>query len=97
MIKQLYILFILFGLNSFSQVELAVQKGHSDDIVQLEFSNSSRYLASLAANNEIIIWQVGIEKALSSFKIGEIEMIEGLKFTEDEQKLKPLEQPIFMT
>lgn len=88
MIKQLYILFVLIGLNSFSQVELAVQKGHSDDIVQLEFSNNSRYLASLAANNEIIIWEVGIEKALSSFKIGEIEIIEGLKFTDDEQKLK---------
>ena len=86
--KILHITFLLIGLNTFSQVELAVQKGHSADIIQLEFSKSSRYLASLASNNEIIIWEVGIEKALTSFKIGEIEIIEGLKFTEDEKKLK---------
>ena len=88
MMKQLYLLFLILSVNSFSQVELAVQKGHSDDILQLEFSNSNKYLASLAANNEIIIWEIGLEKSLSSFKIGKIETIEGLKFTDDEKYLK---------
>lgn len=88
MIKRLYILFLMLSVNAISQVELAVQKGHSDDIVQLEFSKSNKYLASLAANNEVIIWEIGLEKALSSFKIGEIEIIEGLKFTDDEKQLK---------
>lgn len=83
-----FILLFLWSVNVFAQVELAVQKGHSDDIVQLEFSKSNKYLASLAANNEVIIWEIGLEKALSSFKIGQIEIVEGLKFSEDEERLQ---------
>jgi len=67
---------------------MAIQKGHSDEIIQLEFSGNNTYLASLAKNNEFIIWDVNLEKSVSSFRIGEIEQIEGFKFTKDENKLK---------
>lgn len=84
----LNICFILFSVNSFSQLELSVQKGHSAEIVQVEFSKNNKYLVSLGKNNEFILWDLPLEKSISTFKIGEIETIEGLKFSDDETTLK---------
>ncbi len=72
---------------SHAQVDLAVQKGHSDEIMLLEFSPTGKYLASLGANNEVIIWGMSHEKSLSSFTIPEIEEIVGMRFSLDEENL----------
>ena len=82
------LLAVLSGANCFAQVELAVQKGHSDDIVLLEFSHSGRYLASLAKNNEVIIWEIQHEKSISSFTVRSDAQVQGIKFATDERKLK---------
>ncbi|MGV6860705.1 MAG: caspase family protein [Putridiphycobacter sp.] len=82
------ILLFLCSFTTFGQLELAVQKGHSDEVVQLEFSKNNKYLASLAKNNEIIIWDIALEKSIANIKLGTIEIIEGVKFTDDEQTLK---------
>lgn len=79
-------LIISLGLNA--QVELAIQKGHSDQIMQLEYSPSGNYLASHSANNEMIIWETNHGKVLASFKLNELEKVEGFKFTEDDAQLK---------
>jgi WD40 repeat protein len=73
---------------SFGQLELSVQKGHSDEVIQIEFSKNNKYLVSLAKNNELIIWDLPLEKSISYIKLGEIEIIEGLKFSDDEKQLK---------
>ena len=82
-----YIWLFLAGASQ-AQVELAVQEGHSDDIILLEFSHSTRYLASLAKNNEIIIWEIQHEKSIASFEIPPEKQVEGMKFDTDERKLK---------
>ncbi len=86
--KLLYIWFIFFTTTVFSQLELSIQKGHSAEVVQLEFSKNNKYLVSLAKNNELIIWDLPLEKSISYIKLGEIEKIEGLKFSDDEKILK---------
>jgi WD40 repeat protein len=88
MIKYLYFIFFIISVNSYSQLDLAIQKGHSAEIVLLEFSKSNKYLASIGLNNEVIIWDVSLEKSVTSFILGEIEIIQGVKFTDDEKQLK---------
>jgi WD40 repeat protein len=78
---------MLFTSTAFSQIELAVQKGHSDDIVMLEFSHTGKYLASLGRNSEIIIWEMKHERSISSFSIDASENILGMKFGTDERNL----------
>lgn len=70
-----------------SQVDLAVQLAHSDDIVQLEFSNSGRFLVSKGRNNEFVIWDMVHGKSLSSFTLSSIDNVEGMKFSENEENL----------
>ncbi len=65
MIRIYSILILLICTMSHAQVDLAVQKGHSDEIMLLEFSPTGKYLASLGANNEVIIWGMSHEKSLS--------------------------------
>jgi WD40 repeat protein len=88
MIRLITISTIWLSFSLFAQVELAVQKGHSSDIISLEFSASGQYLASLADNKEVIIWEVIHEKSLSSFTLEESDVIKGMKFTDDEKQLK---------
>lgn len=38
--------------------ELVIQNGHVSDIIKIGFNNDGYYLASLAENNEIILWDV---------------------------------------
>jgi WD40 repeat protein len=85
MIKAISILSILLSFSVFGQVQLAVQKGHSDDIVLLEFSNSGKYLASLGKNNEVILWEMQHERSISSFSIDAAEDIQGMKFGVNER------------
>jgi len=88
MIRLISISILLLSVNLFAQVELAVQKGHSSDIISLEFSSTGQYLASLGDNQEVIIWEVVHEKSLSSFTLSESENIQGMRFSEDEKQLK---------
>ena len=74
----------------FSQANLAIQRAHSDDIVQLEFSSSGRFLASCARNNEFVIWDLFHEKAISSFSLSAVETIKGFKFDPAEEELNVL-------
>lgn len=87
MIKQLTIVLLFIQFVSFGQIELAVQKGHSDDIVLLEFSHTGEYLASLGKNNEIVIWQMQHERSISSFSIDAYQQIQGMKFGVNERNL----------
>ena len=88
MIRSLTIsLCFMLSFAASAQIDLAVQKGHSADIVLLEFSHSSRYLASLAANNEVLIWELQHRKSIASFEINPRIEIEGMKFGTDERKL----------
>jgi WD40 repeat protein len=88
MMKRISILFfILLQTTGFAQIELAVQKGHSAEIVLLEFSHSNRYLASLGANNEVIIWELSHQKSVASFEINPEMEIQGMKFGNDEHQL----------
>lgn len=86
--KIIQFLFLL-GLNfvCYSQADLAIQRAHSDDIIQLEFSNTGRYLASCGRNNEFVIWDVNHQKSISSFSLSSIESIRGMKFSDDEKQL----------
>ena len=86
--KLIGILVLLSSFFATAQVELAVQKGHSDIIELLEFSQSGKYLASKAVNNEVIIWDVILGKTLGSFSVNEKEEVIGMKFTPDEAELK---------
>lgn len=88
MIKRIFISFLLVTAHLVNgQVELVVQKGHSADIVLLEFSHSGRYLASLAANNEVIIWEVQQEKSVGSFSVDPNANVKGMKFGLDERNV----------
>lgn len=78
----------LISVISLAQVELAVQKGHSDEIVLMEFSGTGKYLASLGANNEIIIWEMAHEKSMSSVVLPDREKIIGMRFSADEWELQ---------
>lgn len=80
------VLFLTLPLSA--QVDLTVQKTHSDDIVQLAYSPSGRYLASQGRNNEFIVWDLFHSKSITSFYISTIEHVEGMKFSEDETALK---------
>lgn len=82
------IAFFISQFAALAQVDLAVQKAHSDEIMQLEFSKSGRYLASMADNHEFVIWDLFHEKSISSFNLSQIEVIEGMKFSDSEGVLK---------
>lgn len=81
-------LFLLTSLLSAGQVDLAVQKAHADEIIQLQFSNSGKYLVSMGANSEFVIWDMFHEKSISSFSLSSIEQIQGMKFSADETELE---------
>ena len=89
MIRRTIISLLFLPLFSWSQeVQLAVQKGHSDIIDLLEFSQSGELLASRTVNNEVIIWDVVLNKTLGSFNINAKEPVIGMKFIENESALK---------
>ncbi len=82
-------MYIGIGSAIFSQdVQLAVQKGHSDVIDLLEFSPSGELLASRTVNNEIIIWNVALNKTLGSFNISSKDPVSSMKFVDGDKKLK---------
>lgn len=83
----LSILLSIICLVSSGQIDLAVQRGHSDEIVNLEFSVNNNYLASMAANQEFVIWDLNREKSINIFTISKIENIDGMKFSDDEKSL----------
>lgn len=88
MSRYIFIILTVCSFAAFTQrVDLAIQKGHSDQIVLLEYSAQGNYLASLAANNEVLIWEMNHLKTMSSFKIDHRDHIMGMKFTDDEKKL----------
>lgn len=89
MIRALAIFLLLLAFSAPAQdVDLSIQKGHSDAIDLLEFSDKGTYLASVSVHNEVILWDVQLSKMLSVFNINEKEKIEGAKFTADEKTLK---------
>ncbi|MEZ4923130.1 MAG: caspase family protein [Crocinitomicaceae bacterium] len=85
--KLAFIWLILVSVFANGQIELAVQKGHSADIILLEYSHTGRYLASVGVNNEVIIWDMHHEKSISSFTIHSADTIDGIKFGVDERIL----------
>ncbi|NOQ72233.1 MAG: hypothetical protein GQ574_09545 [Crocinitomix sp.] len=91
MTKQLLTyLFICWNCLSFGQanvIDLAIQKAHSSEIVQLEFSKSGQYLASMAQNNEFVIWDVYHEKSIATFTLSSIESVLGMKFNPNGEQL----------
>ena len=84
MIKWLFISLIYcwqcVAIAQINTIDLAIQKAHSSEIVQLEFSESGKYLASMALNNEFVIWDVYHEKSIASFSLSSIETVKGMKF-----------------
>lgn len=82
------ILLLFVSVISFSQIDLAVQRGHSDQIIRLEFSPNNKYLVSMAANHEFVIWDLNREKSINTFTISKIERVEGMKFSADESALR---------
>ena len=80
--------FVLLSCSLNAQVELSVQKGHSAPISLLEFSPSTKYLASASSNGEIILWDVALGKSLSSFTLNYKEEALGMKFIDDEKQLQ---------
>lgn len=85
-----FILILLFGASfAFNQeVELAAQKGHSSAISQVEFSENGEHLISWGTNNEGIIWDLNLRKALTRFKLPESIEVTGLKFIKEDQFIK---------
>lgn len=85
-----FILVLVFKAScAFGQeVELAAQKGHSSAISQVEFSENGEHLLSWGTNNEGIIWDLNLRKALTRFKLPEITEVTGLKFTHEDQFVK---------
>ena len=70
------------------EVELAAQKGHSSAIEQVEFSENGEHLLSWGTNNEGIIWDLNLRKALTRFKLPENIVVRGIKFTKGDQFVK---------
>ena len=79
---------ILSSCFALSQVELAIQKGHSASISQLEFSKNGEFLLSFGENNEGIVWDLKLSKTLTNFKLPSTTIITGIKFVEDDRKIK---------
>ncbi|PHR45098.1 MAG: hypothetical protein COA32_13950 [Fluviicola sp.] len=85
-----FLVVILVGATcTFGQeVELAAQKGHSSAIEQIEFSENGEHLLSWGTNNEGIIWDLNLRKALTRFKLPENIEVSGIKFTKEDQFVK---------
>lgn len=86
--KSLIIFILLFGSVVNAQVELAIQKGHSSDVERLVYSNNGELLLSFAKNNEGILWDLSLSKALTSFKIPDYLPVIGVKFDEKDENIK---------
>ncbi|MFK8044511.1 MAG: caspase family protein [Crocinitomicaceae bacterium] len=69
------------------QEELVVHRSHSSDIELLEFSKSSKLLASLGENSEVIIWNTKLGRLLTTFYISEVETVQSMCFSENEDTL----------
>ena len=84
----IFFLYIVIGTFSFSQKEeLVIHRTHSSDIQLLEFSKSGKFLASLGKNSEIIIWHIKLNRLLTTFYIDDIESIQNMSFSENEDIL----------
>lgn len=83
------ILLTFFCLSLGAQnVQLATQKGHSSAIDLIEFSENGTFIVSLGENNEGIIWDLNLRKILTRFKLSEHILIKGIKFFDNDKKLK---------
>ncbi|MDX1651394.1 MAG: caspase family protein [Brumimicrobium sp.] len=83
-----FLTFLLSMSSVAQQVELAPQKGHSSAIDRIEFSENGNYIISWSLNNEGIIWDLNFRKALTRFKLPESDEIIGIKFIENDEKVK---------
>jgi WD40 repeat protein len=83
----LVLIWHVMAYSQINSIDLAIQKAHSSEIVQLEFSKSGRYLASAAQNNEFVIWDVYHEKSIATFTLSSIESVLGMKFNPNGEQL----------
>ena len=57
-------LFLTTGISIAQLPELALQTGHSDEVVTLGFSHDGRYLASAGKDNVVIIWDFNMARQI---------------------------------
>ena len=80
--KKLIILLWSLSLRVYSQqIELAIQKGHSGDIMTVQFSDDGKLLGSSGTDHLIKIWHVPTGKEMASFANPSKEKVTGLKFS----------------
>lgn len=65
----LFSLLILGRMTGYAQLpQLTIQTGHTDDVVNLQFSDDGKYLASAGKDNIIIIWDFNLGKQIKRLK-----------------------------
>ena len=72
---------------SAQQIEIAVQKGHSGDILAIEFNHDGTLLASAGADHVIKLWHIPTGKEMASFPGTILFMVVDLEFIEDDNFL----------
>ncbi|HEX8039302.1 MAG TPA: hypothetical protein VF490_09120, partial [Chryseosolibacter sp.] len=65
------------------QIEVAVQKGHSGDIVAIVFNDDGTLLASAGTDHLIKLWHVPTGKEMGSFAGTVQSRVVGLRFVDD--------------
>lgn len=84
----LFSFFILLRTLSAQQIEIAVQKGHSGDIVAIEFNHDGTLLASAGEDHVIKLWHIPTGKEMASFPGTILLTVADLEFIEDDNFLK---------
>jgi WD40 repeat protein len=88
--KKLILVFLLVHgiLAAWSQqIEVAVQKGHSGDVVMVAFNHDGKLLASAGTDNLIKLWHIPTGKEMASFISQSNKAVVALRFTNDDDFL----------
>lgn len=83
--KRIFVIgFIHLCLVSFGQqIEVAVQKGHSGDVLVAAFNHDGKLLASAGTDNLIKLWHIPTGKEMASFISASAQNVVALKFKDD--------------
>ena len=73
------LMFFHFALSA-QQIEIAVQKGHSGDILVASFNHDGNLLASAGADNLIKLWHIPTGKEMGTFITGRQQPVQALEF-----------------
>jgi WD40 repeat protein len=86
--KVVHLILVFFYLGvSAQQIEVAVQKGHSGDILVMAFNHDGNLLASAGADNLIKLWHIPTGKEMASFVSARTLPIQAINFKGDNDQL----------